>query len=109
MDRLAAHGVRTTVLAADTEVAVEVFRIDSTRVAERAFQGHNERELFGVWQSATRTLPAGTVVVDVAQPLGRLAFYLLEPRADDGLANWALLDRFLEDGEYPILRTTAGG
>lgn len=109
VDRLAAHGVRTTVLEADTEVAVEAFRMDSTRVAERTFQGHNERELFGAWQAVTRTLPAGTVVVDVAQPLGRLAFYLLEPRADDGLANWALLDRFLEDGEYPILRTPAGG
>ena len=43
-------------------------------------------------------------VVALAQPLGRLGFYLLEPRADDGLTNWGLLDAFLEDGEYPIFR-----
>ena len=28
---------------------VERFRIDSTRVAERTFQGVHERELFGAW------------------------------------------------------------
>jgi hypothetical protein len=83
---------------------VEVFRVDSTSVSPRAFQGHQEVEVFGAWESVTRTLPAGTTVVEVSQPLGRLAFYLLEPRADDGLANWGLLDDFIEDGEYPILR-----
>jgi len=54
-----------------------------------------------------RTLPAGTIQVDVAQPLGRLAFYLLEPRSDDGLANWGLLERWLTDDAYPILRVPA--
>jgi hypothetical protein len=108
LDRLAAHGVRTTALDADAELQVEVFAIDSAHVAERPFQGHHERELFGAWRTARRTLPAGTAVVDVAQPLGRLAFYLLEPRSDDGLVNWALLDAWLEGGEYPILRVPAG-
>ena len=28
------------------------------------------------------TLPPGTLVVDMAQPLARLAFLLLEPRSD---------------------------
>jgi hypothetical protein len=110
VDRLAAHGVRTTTLDAERTLALEVFRIDSTRVSERAFQGHNERELFGAWVVGERALPAGTVVVDVAQPLGRLAFYLLEPRSDDGLVDWALLDRWLEGaGEYPITREVAAG
>ena len=52
-----------------------------------------------------RTLPAGTVVVSVDQPLGRLAFMLLEPRSDDGLVNWNVLDEALEGAEvYPIVR-----
>lgn len=107
LDRLAAHGVSTTPLDQPLTRQVEVFAIDSTAVSPRPFQGHNEVELFGSWTSVERTLPAGTVQVDVAQPLGRLAFYLLEPRSDDGLANWALLDRFLEGGEYPIVRVPA--
>ena len=108
LDRLQAHGVVGSLLEEPLTVTVEVFAIDSTSVSPREFQGHNEVELFGGWSSEERTLPVGTLRVDVSQPLGRLAFYLLEPRSDDGLANWALLDRFLEDGEYPILRVPAG-
>jgi len=51
-------------------------------------------------------LPAGTVVVPTAQPLGRLAFYLLDPRSDDGLVAWNILDEVLEGADrYPILRS----
>ncbi len=109
LDRLEAHGIATTRLESPRTLTLQVFRIDSTAVSERAFQGHNERELFGEWVSEERTLPAGTTVVDASQPLGRLAFYLLEPRADDGLVDWALLDRWLDGGEYPVTREPAGG
>ncbi|HPV76370.1 MAG TPA: hypothetical protein PLX31_15805, partial [Gemmatimonadaceae bacterium] len=33
-------------------------------------------------------LAAGTYLVPVAQPLGAVAMYLLEPESDDGVANW---------------------
>jgi hypothetical protein len=51
------------------------------------------------------TVPAGSVVVPVGQPLGRLVFYLLEPRSDDGFVNWNLYDRIIESGGVPIVRT----
>ncbi|MEJ2540073.1 MAG: M14 family metallopeptidase [Gemmatimonadota bacterium] len=104
LDRLAAHGVRMTTMDAPREVGAQAFRVDSSHVAERAFQGHRERTVFGRWMPVDTVLPAGTRVVDTNQSLGRLAFYLLEPRADDGLANWGLLDEYLESGEWPILR-----
>ncbi|MBT8404894.1 MAG: M14 family metallopeptidase [Gemmatimonadetes bacterium] len=104
IDRLAAHGIEATVLSEPLTVEVEEFRVDSTSVSPREFQGHNEIEYFGSWTTVERTLPAGTHAVDVAQPLGRLAFYLLEPRSDDGLANWAFMDEFVEEGVYPIVR-----
>ena len=104
IDRLAAHGIEATVLAEPLMIEVEEFRVDSTSVSPREFQGHNEIEYFGSWTTVERTLPAGTRAVDVAQPLGRLAFYLLEPRSDDGLANWAFLDEFVDGGVYPIVR-----
>jgi Zinc carboxypeptidase len=108
MERLRAHGVLGTVLTADQELEVERFRIDSTTVAQREFQGHQERTLFGAYERATVTVPSGTLVVPTNQPLGRLAFTLLEPRSDDGLLNWNVLDRRLEGQRfYPILRTDA--
>lgn len=109
IDRMLAHGIAIEEMPAGTSVAGQVFVIDSSTVAPRPFQGHNEREVFGSWQDRTVTLPEGGYRLRVSQPLGRLAFYLLEPRADDGLANWALLDRFLEGAEeYPIYRIPAG-
>lgn len=104
--RLQAHGL-VTVPAPTREIQLERFVIDSTTVAPRPFQGRNERTLHGSWQSVTRTLPEGTVVVPVDQQLGRLAFTLLEPRSDDGFANWAILDESIEEGRYPILRLPA--
>jgi hypothetical protein len=106
IDRLQAHGIVATPLKSAAKVAVEEFRIDSNQSAATAFQNHNERTLTGVWVAAERELPAGTLKVDVAQPLGRLAFYLLEPRSDDGLVDWNFLDEALKDAKtYPIVRT----
>jgi hypothetical protein len=106
IDRLSVHGVQSTPLASAREMRIERFRIDSMSVAAREFQGHNERTISGTWEATTQSVPAGTHVVPVDQPLGRLIFYLLEPRSDDGFANWALLDRQLQDvTHYPVLRT----
>ena len=108
IERLGAHGVWFEELSGPREMALERFRIDSTRAAERAFQGRHERTLSGAYEPVVRTLEAGTLVVPVDQQLGRLVFYLLEPRSDDGLVAWALMDDVLEDATYyPILREPA--
>jgi hypothetical protein len=100
------HGVEWTALAADETMAVERFTIDSMQVTEREYQGHNQRTLFGGYEEVEVEIPAGTALVSVQQPLGRLAFLLLEPRSDDGLVNWNFFDRALEqDGTYyPVYR-----
>ena len=50
-------------------------------------------------------VPAGTLVVRTAQPLGTLAVYLLEPRSEDGLATWNFFDAGLKPGgDFPVLR-----
>ena len=48
-------------------------------------------------------------MVPVEQPLGRLIVLLLEPRSEDGLAAWNLMDEVLEKEKpqiYPVLRTS---
>jgi hypothetical protein len=106
LDRLAVHGIRIETLASDRELEVEEFGITSSRRADEEFQGHRQRTLEGAWSGVRRRIPAGTFVVSMDQPLARLAFLLLEPRSDDGLTNWNVLDGKLEGAEvYPILRT----
>jgi hypothetical protein len=106
LERLRTHGVVATPLKGATTAQVEEFRIASSAVAPRPFQNHTERTLTGRWATSNRQLPAGTVIVEMNQPLARLAFYLLEPRSDDGLTNWNLLDDALAGvGVYPVVRT----
>jgi hypothetical protein len=110
VDRLEAHGIKFTALTAEGSLNGERFRIESSTVAEREFQGHRARTLTGKWEPAELTVPAGTIVVPVDQPLGRLVVLLLEPRSDDSLAAWNLMDEVLEKKRpphYPVSRTDA--
>ena len=108
IERLSAHGVWFEELTGSRELALERFRIDETQAASQPFQGRHERTLSGAYEPVVQTLEAGTLVVPVDQRLGRLVFYLLEPRSDDGLVAWALMDDVLEDARYyPILREPA--
>jgi hypothetical protein len=107
--RLEAHGVRTTTLPSARSIQVERFRIDSTSVSPQPFQGHQERILFGSYETVTETVPAGTRVVPVDQPLGRLAFILLEPRSADGFLNWNVVDRAMGMVLAPAGRGGRGG
>ena len=106
VDLLAAHGVDGAPLDSDTTLHVEEFMVGTSSVADRLFQGHRERLVTGDWTPLERLVPAGTLVVPVDQPLGRLVFTLLEPRSDDGIVSWNLVDDAVgaAGSVYPILR-----
>lgn len=99
------HGVKVQRAPADRAARLQRFTIDSVVVSERIFQGHRELRLEGEWSEHDGTIPAGSYLVSVAQPMGVLAFYLLEPESDDGLATWNYFAPRLEPGaEYPVWR-----
>jgi hypothetical protein len=105
---LEAHGI--TVLPGVQRPKNEVllhFHETERRISESAFQGVFNLSLSGSWKKErpirqpanpweTRepAYPWGSEELDNAlyipmnQPLGRLAFYLLDPRAPDGLVFW---------------------
>ena len=106
LDRLESHGVPMRTLDASRTMIVESFRIDSTSVAAQPFQSVNERTLWGAWVEGEQEIPARTIIISMDGPHARLAFYLLEPRADDGFTDWAILNRWIDgDGAFPILRS----
>jgi hypothetical protein len=90
---------------------VETFQIDSVSTATREYQGHNAQEVWGSYDAAVPAeLEPGTVMVPMDQPLARVVFLLLEPRSDDGLVAWGLLEDALPtQGPYPIVRGAPGG
>jgi hypothetical protein len=107
-DRLEAHGITFSRLEQASTIRGEQFRIESSTQAEREYEGHRERALTGKWEPVELNVPAGTLVVPVDQPLGRLVLMLLEPRSQDCLAAWGLMEDALAQQPplYPVLRTS---
>jgi len=111
IDLLKAHGVKTMVVQeAPSGLVVEEFQVDSVSTSEREYQGHQAQQVWGNYgPPQPAVLTQGTVMVPMDQPLARVVFRLLEPRSDDGLVAWGLLNETLEaDQPYPILRAVAG-
>ena len=106
IERLRAHGIRMERLDQPINTSLEEFRIATTQIAAQAFEKHQERAVTGQYELSERTIPAGAYRVRMNQPLARLAFYLLEPRSNDGLLTWNFLDDALKTSNaYPILRS----
>jgi hypothetical protein len=84
---------------------LEVFTVATATAMDKPFENHQERTVTGTWTATDATVAPGAWRVSTAQPLARLAVYLLEPRSNDGLATWNVLDEALKTGRSPILRT----
>jgi hypothetical protein len=109
IERLRLHGLQVQRVAADAEIAVERFIIDSYTRAPKPFQGRNEARLGGKHEVAKLSAQEGALFIPANQPLARLAFYLLEPESDDGLVTWNLIEADLAPGAtYPVYRVIGG-
>ena len=105
IDKLLQHGIAVEELTTPLTAEVESFAIDEIRKAGRAFQGHTAVTLTGKYKKESVEFPTGSIIVRVAQPLGTLAAYLLEPESDDGLTTWNFFDSYLEQGKtHPVYK-----
>jgi hypothetical protein len=92
-DKLRQHGIAVERLTAPVTLEAEAFRLKEIKGAERLYQGHRMNTVKGEYAVEKREFPKGTWLVRTAQPLGRLAAYLIEPESDDGLLVWNYFDR----------------
>jgi dipeptidyl-peptidase 4 len=108
MPILKTHGIAVERMDAPAGVTVQSFAVDSVLDLGRSETPRTMKDVRGSWHdAATRTLPAGSYIVRAGQPYGLLAFYLLEPLSEDGLAQWSFYDDILAAGkEFPIVRIT---
>lgn len=105
------HGVKITQLKENTRFSGESFYVESYRKSARKFEGHFMASVEGTFQPREIMAKKGDFMVDLAQPLANLIFYMLEPQSDDGLIAWNFLDSFLvaDTGifspvDYPIFK-----
>ena len=110
---LLAHGIAVELLDRPCKVSAERFALEKVETAKTLFQGHVPLTLAGRYEKGDADLPAGSVFVDMRQPLARLIPILLEPSSTDGFAAWGFFSRSLvrqwsaEPGEYPVVRVSA--
>jgi hypothetical protein len=97
---LHAHGVRFRSLAEPAEIEVEGYRFTNVRWPNAPFEGRHMPSFDVDRSTETREFPAGSVVVPVAQPLGKLVLNLLEPEAPDSFAKWGFFNAIFEEKEY---------
>jgi hypothetical protein len=109
-EKLREHGIEVATL--EEAVAFEGERFLVSEFSQgREYQGHTMTSVSGSFETTERMFPAGSFVVDLAQPLAYLAFYLLEPESDDGLTTWNYFDEaigriaeFGENVEFPVFK-----
>ena len=82
------HGIVVERLIERCAGEAEQFTASKVTVAGRAFQGHRLVTLDGSFSAAHISVPAGDYIVRTAQPLGILAFHILEPESQDGAVAW---------------------
>jgi hypothetical protein len=107
---LHAHGIHFTSLAETTPIEVESYLFTNVTWPSEPFEGRHLPR-FGVERTTeTREFPAGSIVVPVAQPLGKVVLNLLEPQAPDSFARWGFFNAIFEEKEYAehyVLETLA--
>jgi hypothetical protein len=93
--RLRGHGLAVERLTEPVTLEVEAFKLKEVKGADRLYQGHRTNQVKGDYAVEKREFPKGTLVVRMAQSLGSLAAYLLEPESDDGLLLWNAFDKYI--------------
>ena len=77
----------------------------SRRAGRGCSSRRQEVRLTARYQRAMFSAEEGALFVPAGQPLGRLAFYLLEAESDDGLVTWNIIENGIAVGDtYPIYR-----
>jgi hypothetical protein len=98
--RLELHDLHFVRLKQPMAGTFETYRFDDVVFPRTPFESRFQPRYKAVKIAEQRTLPAGTVVVPVAQVGAKLLMQLLEPDAPDSLAHWGLFNAVFEQKEY---------
>lgn len=97
---LKAHGLKMERLTAATTIEVESYRFRDVKWASSSFEGRLLASFKTDPLKETRTYPAGSVVITIAQPSAHLAIHLLEPDGPDSFTTWGFFNAIFEQKEY---------
>ncbi len=100
IERLELHGIAFKRLEKPVTGRFTSYRLSQPKWAQESFEGRHSVTFTTERSVEERTYPAGTVVVDMAQPRAKIVAGLLEPQAPDALVKWGFFDSVFETKEY---------
>lgn len=110
-EQLKKQGATVTTIDQKQTYTGEIFIVEKFTKSTRKFEGHQMASAEGRYEKVERSFEKGDFIVDLAQPLANLIFYMMEPQSDDGLLLWNFFDTYLEGKsvatqpvEYPMFK-----
>lgn len=108
VELLRLHGVSVERLVMGATANLDSMAVSKANVAANAFQGHRLVTLDGIWTTAPGSLSAGEYLVRTSQPLGLVAFHMLEPESTDGAIAWGRFGTEWKVGDVAPIRKLGG-
>jgi hypothetical protein len=100
-DRLELHGIKTKRLARDTTLSISTWKFSGPKWQSNPYEGRHPLNSFESNEiTISRDFPAGSVLVDMAQPGAKIIAHLLEPKGNGSLLYWGFFDAIFEQKEY---------
>src|SRR3984893_4270607 len=100
IDLLRTHGLQLKTLSTEATIEVESYRFSDVKWPPGPFEGRQMPVFTAEPVRESRTFPAGSVLVPLAQPLAKVVINLLEPMAPDSLVAWGYFNAVFEHKEY---------
>jgi Zinc carboxypeptidase len=97
---LKAHAVQFKTLINEATVEVESYRLVDVTWPSAPFEGRHMPTFNVESLTESRSFPAESLLVPVAQPLSKLVINLLEPEAPDSFVRWGFFNAIFEQKEY---------
>ena len=97
---LKTHGLTLKEISSAQALDVESYRFTEVTWPSGPFEGRFMPRIKAELTRESRTFPAGSVVVSLAQKLAKVAINLLEPQAPDSLVAWGFFNAIFEQKEY---------
>lgn len=105
LELLLLHGVVVEQITSPWSGEAQIFTIDTFNEAAQPFQNVRLATANGSFTALPTVAHPGSYLVRTAQPLGILAFSLLEPESTDGVLAWRKMASELAAGSrYPIVK-----
>jgi hypothetical protein len=94
------HGLEFETTKEPLTVEIESYRFVDVKWASGPFEGRLMPSFETEVVHESRTFPAGSVIVPLAQKSAKVAMNLLEPAAPDSLVHWGFFNATFEQKEY---------